>query len=359
MLRVVGIRWCSSTYFGSLGTLKCTLWFYPRSVSSLRSFLHSVASARLVIILWFTTCSIALLSFLVSAPHVYHWDAGICRTVFLRIAPCWLRCRPVWKSIQLGGDDVARSFDVETPMLFAIAFIVLFTNWWAIGTYARYRASLISISRYLLCGGSLPLCFGDGCSVLHHGCGLILAAGGSRYVRPQNSSLWHFWTSVISVNVLFFLCTFRFSAACLAESPTTRFSLLTLTKSFRLVASPWFITLIFLWLAIKCVRRRRAQKSFKQSSWDRAGRPWSGLYQAQRLITPFIISPKNWLRGRSMWARTKTTNKTAITSHYLNARQRNWRATWCWVWLACLALVSLWFLLRRRDVWSLGNQRKN
>lgn len=64
----------------------------------------------------------------------------------------------------------------ETPMLFAIAFIVLFT----IGGFSGLMLAIVScrlpISRYLLCGRAFPLCSGYRGSVLYHGCSLLLAA---------------------------------------------------------------------------------------------------------------------------------------------------------------------------------------
>ena len=64
----------------------------------------------------------------------------------------------------------------ETPMLFAIAFVILFTIGGFSGLMLVDSASGLPVSRYVLCGSALPLRASSRLHLLDYGGGLLLAA---------------------------------------------------------------------------------------------------------------------------------------------------------------------------------------
>ncbi len=95
------------------------------------------------------------------------------------------------------------SMTFETPMLFSIAFVVLFTMGGFTGRCwpSRLLTSSISDTYFVVAHFHYVLVPGD---FLHHGGDLLLAAEVDRQHVDETLGKLHFWLSFVGINILFF-----------------------------------------------------------------------------------------------------------------------------------------------------------
>ena len=123
----------------------------------------------------YATASIALLSFIVWAHHMFTTGMPVAAELFFMMATMLISVPTGVKVFNWVATMWRGAITFEVPMLFAIAFIVLFT----IGGLSGLMLAITPVDfqyhdTYFRCC-ALPLCIGNGCGLLHHGCGLLLA----------------------------------------------------------------------------------------------------------------------------------------------------------------------------------------
>ncbi len=152
----------------------------------------------------YAMASIAFLSFIVWAHHMFTVGMPLAGQLFFMLSTMLIAVPTGVKVFNWTTTMWKGSLTFETPMLFALAFLFLFTHRRLLGPDARHRAGGLPVSRHLLRGGALPLRAGAGRDFRHHGRRVLLAAEVDRaHVQPKLGT-WHFWLSAIFVNVLFF-----------------------------------------------------------------------------------------------------------------------------------------------------------
>ena len=115
------------------------------------------------------------------------------------------------------------SLSFETPMLFALAFLFLFTIGGFSGLMLGHRAGRLPVPRHLLRRRALPLRAGAGRRVRDHGRRLLLAAEVDRpHVRRRSSPSCTSGCRRSSSTCCSSRSTSSGSPACRGASPTTR-----------------------------------------------------------------------------------------------------------------------------------------
>ncbi len=165
----------------------------------------------------YATASIAGLSFLVWAHHMFTTGMPVFAELFFMFCTMLISVPTGVKVFNWVATMWRGSLTFEVPMLFAIAFIVLFTIGGFFWANVGDHAGRFSVSRHLLCSCTLPLCLGFRGGVFNHGRRLLLAAKMDRHMFNETLAQWHFWCSVISVNILFF--PMHFFGACGDATP--------------------------------------------------------------------------------------------------------------------------------------------
>ncbi len=124
----------------------------------------------------FAIASIAFLSFIVWAHHMFAVGLPLGGEIFFMYATMLIAVPTGvkvfnWVSTMWGG-----SMTFETPMLFAIAFVILFTIGGFSGLMLALAAGRLPVPRHVLCGGALPLRAGDRRDLRDHRRDVLLAA---------------------------------------------------------------------------------------------------------------------------------------------------------------------------------------
>lgn len=215
----------------------------------------------------YATASIAFLSFIVWAHHMFTVGMPLAGELFFMYATMLIAVPTGVKVFNWVATMWRGAMTFETPMLFAIAFVILFT----IGGFSglmlaiapadfQYHDTYFVVAHfhYVLVTGAIFA---------------IMAAAyywlpkWTGHMYDERLGQWHFWLSTISVNVLFFPQHFLGLAGMPRRIPdyAVQFADWNLVSSIGGFAFG-FSQLLFVWLVIKCAR-----------SGQRAGaRAWEG-----------------------------------------------------------------------------------
>ncbi|MCC5812307.1 MAG: cytochrome c oxidase subunit I [Ectothiorhodospiraceae bacterium] len=203
----------------------------------------------------YATASIAFLSFIVWGHHMFSVGMPLAGQLFFMYATMLVAVPTGVKIFNWMATMWQGSMTFETPMLFAIAFVILFT----IG----------GLSGVMLALAPVDLQYHDTYFVVAH-FHYVLVSGaifsimaGVYYWLPkwtghmydERLGKWHFWLSMVSVNVLFFPQHFLGLAGMPRRIPDyalqfAEFNMISSIGGFAFGLSQ----LIFLWVIIKCVR---------------------------------------------------------------------------------------------------------
>ncbi|MGE4070493.1 MAG: cytochrome c oxidase subunit I [Lysobacterales bacterium] len=224
----------------------------------------------------YATASIAFLSFIVWAHHMFTVGMPLGGQLFFMYATMLIAVPTGVKVFNWVATMWRGSMTFETPMLFAVAFVVLFT----IGGFSGLMLAMVPADFQ----------YHDTYFVVAHFhyvlvTGAIFSIMAAVYYwlpkwtgRMYNETLakWHFWTSTIFVNVLFFPQHFLGLAGMPRRIPDynvafTDFNMISSIGGFAFGLSQ----LLFVWLLIDtCVLKRGAKAS--SGVWDSArGLEWT------------------------------------------------------------------------------------
>ncbi|MDN3516197.1 cytochrome c oxidase subunit I [Aquisalimonas lutea] len=203
----------------------------------------------------YAVAAIAFLSFIVWAHHMFTVGMPLAGQLFFMFATMLIAVPTGVKIFNWMATLWRGSITFETPMLFALAFVILFT----IG----------GLSGLMLALAPVDLQYHDTYFVVAHFhyvlvTGAVFAIMAAVYywlpkwtghMYDEKLAQWHFWLSVISVNVLFFPQHFLGLAGMPRRIPDyavqfTEFNMISSIGGFVF----GFSQLLFLWLVIKCVR---------------------------------------------------------------------------------------------------------
>ncbi|MFD2631220.1 cytochrome c oxidase subunit I [Idiomarina piscisalsi] len=223
----------------------------------------------------YATAAIALLSFLVWAHHMFTTGMPVFAELFFMYCTMIIAVPTGVKIFNWVATMWRGSLTFETPMLFALAFVILFT----IGGFSglmlaitpadfQYHDTYFVVAHfhYVLVTGAVFS---------------IMAAAyywlpkWSGYMYDTTLSKVHFWLSVISVNILFFPMHFAGLAGMPRRIPdyATQFAdvnQITSIGGFAFGLSQ----LVFLWVVIKCAQKKGEKADSKP--WEGAeGFEWS------------------------------------------------------------------------------------
>jgi cytochrome c oxidase subunit 1 len=162
----------------------------------------------------------------------------------------------------------------ETPMLFAIAFIVLFT----IGGFSGLMLAIVPAdfqyhdTYFVVAHFHYVLVSGAVFSIMAAAYYWLPKWTGNMY--NQRLSLIHFWTSIISVNVLFFPMHFLGLAGMPRRIPDYAIQFADVNQIVSIGGFAFGLSqLIFLWVVVKCVR---GGEKAPAKPWERAeGLEWT------------------------------------------------------------------------------------
>ncbi len=223
----------------------------------------------------YAICAIAILSFLVWAHHMFATGMPVTAQLFFMYATMLISIPTGVKVFNWTATMWRGSLSFETPMLFAIGFIFVFT----IGGFTGLVTAIVPIDiqvhdtyyvvahfHYVLVAGSLFALFGATYYWLPKWCG---------HMYDERLGKWHFWNSMISFNVAFFPMHFL----GLAGMPRRYADYAAQFTDFHQVATIgafWFglSQLLFIYIVIKAVRGHGAK--VPASPWESAeGLEWT------------------------------------------------------------------------------------
>ncbi|MBB1382732.1 cbb3-type cytochrome c oxidase subunit I, partial [Shewanella sp. SR41-2] len=222
----------------------------------------------------YATASIAILSFLVWAHHMFTTGMPVFAELFFMYCTMLIAIPTGVKVFNWVATMWRGSMTFETPMLFAVAFIILFT----IGGFSglmlaitpadfQYHDTYFVVAHfhYVLVTGAIFS---------------IMAA--AYYWLPKwtghmyNETLgkWHFWCSVISVNVLFFPMHFLGLAGMPRRIPDYAVQFADVNQIVSIGGFAFGLSqLIFLVVVLKCIK---GGKPAGDNPWEAAeGLEWS------------------------------------------------------------------------------------
>ncbi|MCG7598564.1 cytochrome c oxidase subunit I [Halomonas sp. McH1-25] len=203
----------------------------------------------------YATASIAILSFLVWAHHMFSVGLPLIAELFFMYTTMLIAVPTGVKVFNWIATLFRGSITFETPMLFALAFIVLFT----IGGFSglmlaiapadfQYHDTYFVVAHfhYVLVPGAV---FSIMAAVYYW-----LPKWTGHY-PDECLGRWHFWLSVIGVNLLFFPMHFAGLAGMPRRIPDYALQF----ADFNMASSIGgflfgFSQLLFVWVVIKCVR---------------------------------------------------------------------------------------------------------
>jgi len=214
----------------------------------------------------YAVASIAFLSFIVWAHHMFTVGMPLAGQLFFMFSTMLIAVPTGVKVFNWVATMWQGSMTFETPMLFAIAFVVLFT----IGGF----------SGVMLAIAPADIQYHDTYFVVAHfhyvlvpGAVFAIIAGvyywlpkWTGYMYDERLGKWHFWLSVIFVNVLFFPQHFVGLAGMPRRIPDYSLQFANFNAISTVGAFGYGIAqLLFLWLVIKCVR---GGKPATQEVWE-------------------------------------------------------------------------------------------
>ncbi len=203
----------------------------------------------------YATSSIAILSFIVWAHHMFTTGMPVTGQLFFMYATMLIAVPTGVKIFNWIATMWRGSMTFETPMLFAIGFIIVFTIGGLTGVILAVAPLDIQLQdtyyvvahfHYVLVAGSLFALFAGAYYWLPKWTGHMYSEGLGKF---------HFWSSLISFNVTFFPMHFL----GLAGMPRRYADYQMQFADFNMVATVgafWFglSQLIFLWAVIKCIK---------------------------------------------------------------------------------------------------------
>ena len=203
----------------------------------------------------YATASIAILSFIVWAHHMFTVGMPAAAQLFFMFSTMLIAVPTGVKVFNWVATMWRGSMTFETPMLFAIAFVCLFT----IGGFSGLVLAIAPVDiqlhdtyyvvahfHYVLVSGALFSIFAGVYYWLPKWCG---------YMYDETLGKWHFWLSVIGMNIVFFPMHFLGLAGMPRRIPDyalqfTEFNQIATVGAFIF----GFSQLIFLWVVLKAIK---------------------------------------------------------------------------------------------------------
>ena len=231
----------------------------------------------------YATASIAFLSFIVWAHHMFTVGMPLAGQLFFMYATMLIAVPTGVKVFNWVATMFRGSMTFETPMLFAIAFVVLFT----IGGFTGVMLAMTPVDfqyhdtyfvvahfHYVLVPGAVFSLMAAAYYWLPKWTG---------YMYDENLGKLHFWMSFIGVNLLFFPQHFLGLAGMPRRIPDYALQF----ANFNWISSVGaflfgFSQLILLVVVIKCIR---GGKKATDQVWEGA-EVWSGRFHHRRHTTP-------------------------------------------------------------------------
>ena len=203
----------------------------------------------------YATASIAILSFIVWAHHMFTTGMPVTGQLFFMYATMLIAVPTGVKIFNWTATMWRGSMSFETPMLFAIGFIFVFTIGGFTGIILAVAPLDIQLHdtyyvvahfHYVLVAGSLFALFAGAYYWLPKWTG---------HMYDEKLAKWHFWLSMITFNITFFPMHFLGLAGMprrYADYPMqfADFNAIITVGAFGFGLSQ----LVFLWAAIKCIR---------------------------------------------------------------------------------------------------------
>ena len=203
----------------------------------------------------YATSSIAILSFIVWAHHMYTVGMPLAGELFFMLATMLIAVPTGVKVFNWTATMWRGSLTFETPMLFSIAFVILFT----IGGFSGLMMAITPVDfqyhdtyfivahfHYVLVTGALFAIFAGAYYWLPKWTG---------HMYDESLAKVHFWISLISVNVLFFPMHFLGLAGMPRRIPDYALQFTDYNQMASLGAFVFGgIQLLFLFIVIKCIR---------------------------------------------------------------------------------------------------------
>ena len=203
----------------------------------------------------YATASIAFLSFIVWAHHMFTVGMPLAGTMFFMLSTMLIAVPTGVKVFNWTATMWKGSLTFETPMLFALAFLFLFT----IGGFSGLMMAIAPVDfqyhdtyfivahfHYVLVPGAVFAIMGAVYYWLPKWCG---------HMYDEKLSKVHFWLSAVFVNVLFFPQHFLGLAGMPRRIPdySTQFADWNMVSSIGAFGFG-LSQLLFVWLIIKCAR---------------------------------------------------------------------------------------------------------
>lgn len=203
----------------------------------------------------YATASIAILSFIVWAHHMYSVGMPVAAQLFFMYATMLIAVPTGVKVFNWIATMWQGSMTFETPMLFSIGFVALFT----IGGFTGVVLAIVPVDiqlqdtyyvvahfHYVLVSGSLFALFAGAYYWLPKWTG---------HMYDETLGKWHFWLSVIGFNVTFFPQHFLGLAGMPRRIPDyalqfADFNMISSIGGFMFGTTQ----LLFLYVVIKCIR---------------------------------------------------------------------------------------------------------
>ncbi|RFA31183.1 cytochrome c oxidase subunit I [Alkalilimnicola ehrlichii] len=203
----------------------------------------------------YAVASIAFLSFIVWAHHMFTVGMPLAGELFFMYATMLIAVPTGVKVFNWIATMWRGAMTFETPMLFAIGFVILFTIGGLSGIMLaiapadyQYHDTYFVVAHfhYVLVTGAVFSLFAAAYYWLPKWTG---------HMYDERLGKWHFWLSVITVNVLFFPQHFLGLAGMPRRIPDyavqfTEFNMISSIGGFAFGLSQ----LIFVWVVIKCIR---------------------------------------------------------------------------------------------------------
>jgi len=215
----------------------------------------------------YATSGIAILSFIVWAHHMYTVGMPVTGQLFFMYATTLIAVPTGVKVFNWVATMWKGSLTFETPMLFAIGFLFLFT----LGGFTGLVLSLVPIDiqlhdtyyvvahfHYVMVAGALFAAFGGVYFWLPKWTGKMY---------DETLGKWHFWLTMIFFNVTFFVQHFSGLAGMPRRIPDYPLMFETWNKISSIGAFGFGLSqLLFLYVVLKCIR----------SGPKAAEKPWEG-----------------------------------------------------------------------------------